>query len=402
MTRTAGRAITAIALGILIALTAILSGPSPERATASGGPALQPPFDFFSLMDIGVAPGFTDYLGPVVFAPNNPDTLIYGLLIGDDGVLNTIGVQRDANGHITGFDGDPAFFANADANDGGADFAPNGVLFVTTYGSGPEGNLMLQYKPGSTNPDKVTDLSTIGIPGSVGALRFVPSGFAGAGQLKIASYDGNKWYTVPFTENGAGTYDLGIASFDAQFADGTGPESPVYVSPGLGFSAPSVLVAEYNANAIGAYEIDAGGDPVPGTRRTFIADSSSFNPAGMVRDPVTGDAIIADYDSGNVYVVAGFAFIGAKGDLNCDGNVNGGDVITSIRHAAGADPDLPPTCPEIGEPYPFFGVASFDTFVGDMNCDSAVDEDDTLALLRYLGGLPSNSPNGCVPIADSF
>lgn len=170
--------------------------------------------------------------------------------------------------------------------DGGADFAPNGTLFVTTYPT----NQILQYLPGSTEPDRTTSLSTIGIPGSVGGLRFVPPGFPGAGELKVTSYDEDAWFTVPYSEAGDGTYSLGDVIFEVQLQD-TGPESPVYVFRGHKFPQLSVLIAEYDTGTISAYQMDSFRDPMPQTARVFI-QGDRFSPAAMVRDPVTYDVII--------------------------------------------------------------------------------------------------------------
>ena len=48
-------------------------------------------------------------------------------------------------------------------------------------------NELGQTKPGSTDEDKVTNLSSLGIASSSAALNFVPSGFGGAGTAKLVS-----------------------------------------------------------------------------------------------------------------------------------------------------------------------------------------------------------------------
>jgi hypothetical protein len=363
-----------------------------EAGGGGSGPSLQPPFTLdYTLTNVGTLPNTQDFIGGIIVSPDDPDTLIFGTSdLDDNGMLNTIAVVRDADGHITGFSGSATFLANADGNDAGADFAPNGTLFVSTY---PD-STVLQFKPGSTDPDKVVDLTTIGVTGSTGALRFVPAGFEGAGQLKIIDYSDDAWYTVPITEDGTGTYDFGTASLDAEFATDTGPESAVYVSSSHQFSQDSILLAEFEPGEVAAYTIDSAGNPVPPTRRTFIA-GEGFAPAGMVHDPVTGDLVISDYYGVGVYVIQGFVQDPVKGDLNCDGSVNGPDAVISILYAAGVTLDDPEDCPTIGEGYPNISIASGDNIVGDMNCDDQVDIDDTMTILRHLADLPTgiNTPS---------
>jgi hypothetical protein len=48
-------------------------------------------------------------------------------------------------------------------------------------------NSIGQIKSGSNRPNKQTDLNSLAIAPSVGALAFVPEGFAGASRLKITS-----------------------------------------------------------------------------------------------------------------------------------------------------------------------------------------------------------------------
>ena len=69
-----------------------------------------------------------------------------------------------------------------------------------------------------------------GIDPSVGTLAFVPPGFPGAGDLKIASYDAGTWYTVVLSPDGNGTYDIISVSDPILLAGGAnGPEGIIYV-----------------------------------------------------------------------------------------------------------------------------------------------------------------------------
>jgi hypothetical protein len=67
-----------------------------------------------------------------------------------------------------------------------------------------------------------------------------------------------------------------------------------------------MLVSEYSAGQVAAYAVDAHGDPIVSTRRTFIADLSGAD--GAYIDPVTGDFLFSTFGNGDrVVVVSGFA-----------------------------------------------------------------------------------------------
>ena len=129
--------------------------------------------------------------------------------------------------------------------------------------------------------NKVVDLEAIGVANTLGGLGFVPPGFPGAGRLKVASYIGVGWYDVPLTPDGNGTFDAGTAVWRAALG---GVEGIAYVPLGSPqFANPSVLVSEYGYGRVSAYEIDANGDPVSATRRSFINGLSGAEGATMAQ-----------------------------------------------------------------------------------------------------------------------
>ena len=72
-----------------------------------------------------------------------------------------------------------------------------------------------------------------------------------------------------------------------------------------GFPLDSMLVSEYSAGRIGTYAIDADGNPILATWRSFITDLSGAE--GAFIDPVTGDFLFSTFGGGNrVIVVSGF------------------------------------------------------------------------------------------------
>jgi hypothetical protein len=140
----------------------------------------------------------------------------------------------------------------------------------------------------------------------VGTAAFVPSGFAGAGKFKIASFSASTWFTGTLTPDGSGTYDLSVAKNTTITG---GPEGIIYVQgiTNPGFLADSVLVSEWQASKVGAYTIDGNGDPVLASRIDFIA-SGIVGAEGAVIDPLTGDFLFSTFGGGNrVLDISGFA-----------------------------------------------------------------------------------------------
>ncbi len=254
----------------------------------------------YSLETLGSVPGLPTPYGGVTFL--DADTLLIGGAANTVvGRLHTIDVTRDAGGHITGFVGTAVVYGNiGENNDGGVTFGPGGVLFTTRYRQ----NALGQTKPGSTDEDTVTALTPLGIASSVGGAAFVPAGMPGAGQFKLASYNDSRWYSVPLTPDGSGTFTLGVPTVD--LAINGGPEGIAYVPTGSPlFAAPAVLVSEYSANVVAAYDVDGNGDPLPGTRRVLVQNLSGAE--GAVIDPVSGDFLFSTFGTSNRLIrVGGF------------------------------------------------------------------------------------------------
>lgn len=107
---------------------------------------------------------------------------------------------------------------------------------------------------------------------STGSLQFVPTGFAGAGGFRIYSYSSGDYYTADLeAADGTGTFD--IANVNLITNTGGGPEGVVFVPLGSPlFPNPAVLVSEYQAGMVRAYDLDANGHPDPATRRDLSPD----------------------------------------------------------------------------------------------------------------------------------
>jgi len=281
----------------------------------------------YTILDLGTVDGVDPNYGGLVFDELDPNVLLLsGRANAQTAEIYALSVSRDKAGHVIGLSCEPpAFFSTAPGAsggiDGGLDFGPSGVLFYSTYSDNHIGQIL----PGSTAPDRLIDLSPLGIAASTGTLRFVPPGFAGAGRLKIASYNSGRWYDTAVAPAGDGTFDIQVSRGFVQLTGG--PEGIVYIAGGNpGFANDSILLSRYQAGAVSAYEIDRNGDPIPETARVFISGLGGVEGAAI--DPVTGDFFFSTFGGGNrVIRVSGFlAEAGCRSDLNGDGTVDGADL----------------------------------------------------------------------------
>lgn len=264
----------------------------------------------YSAASLGSVPALPPLYGGLTFLDSDT-VIIGGSANGAAGRIYQVDVVRGAGNHITGFAGNATPFRGGtigEFNDGGVVFGPGGVLFTSRWPV----NGLGQTKPGSTDEDKIIDLTGL-TASSNSAINFVPTGFAGAGRVKLVSWSGGQWYDATLSPDGSGTYNLiGITQVDVDpVAAGVqnvpgGPEGFVYIAAGNPlFSTNSMLIAEYSAGVIGAYELDAGGNPLVNTRRTFVEGLTGAEGAAI--DPITGDFLFSTFGGGNqVVVVQGF------------------------------------------------------------------------------------------------
>ena len=207
--------------------------------------------------------------------------------------------------HITGFSGTASVYPIAQAaigqfNDGGVAFGPQNVLFVTRSPV----NQVEQSKVGSSAPDKVVDLSPLGVVASTGSIGFVPPGFPGAGSMKIVSFTGGGWYHADFVPDGSGTFDITAASLRANIVGG--PEGIAFVPPGSPvFPSNSVLIALYGLGKVVTAPLDANGDPILANAQDVLQQLGHADGACM--DPVTGDFLFGSFNAqGQLIRVSGF------------------------------------------------------------------------------------------------
>lgn len=263
----------------------------------------------YSFTDLGSVPGLPTRYGGLTFLDNDT-ILIGGAANGATARISTIDVVRGAGNHVTGFAGNASAFGNVgDFNDGGVAFGPGGVLFTSQWPV----NKLGQTKPGSSDEDKVIDLAALGVAQSHAAINFVPTGFGGAGRVKLVSWAGGQWYDAALVPDGLGTFDLsGLTQIDLDLGSAGinvvpgGPEGFVYIAGGNPlFANNTMLISEFSANLVSAYDIDANGNPLVSTRRTFVSGLAGAEGAAI--DPVTGDFLFSTFGGSNqVIVVQGF------------------------------------------------------------------------------------------------
>jgi hypothetical protein len=174
-------------------------------------------------------------------------------------------------------------------------------------------NELGQTRPGETDEARIDDLAALGVAQSHAAINFIPPGFAGAGEARLVSWSGGQWYDLDLTPDGSGTFDISnVTQIDLDpVAPGIqnlpgGPEGFVWIDgANPGFLTDSLLVADWSADRISAYELDADSNPLVTTRRDFLTGLDGAE--GAVIDPVTGDFLFSTFGGGDQLVrVSGF------------------------------------------------------------------------------------------------
>jgi hypothetical protein len=274
--------------------------------------------DSYQLYDIGATPSivYYDYHSfGTQFKPGDLNTLyrVHSVWTPERGYTAALveqKVNRGLGDHVVGFEGDPKVtfipVSSSTGVSGGFDISPDGVLFISTSSFGSPGKYIFQYKPGSTTPDKVIDVTAFSEEG-FSTLKFVPEGFPDAGSLKaLGSRDPvtgeGAFKTILLTPDGAGTYNI----------EGARPEATVY---SYFYSSQSTLYSGYSAqdfayllsgspgidspsltflnSSLFNFDIDSNGNPIPSPQVSVVGAGLAYNWKGnIVSDPLTGDLLI--------------------------------------------------------------------------------------------------------------
>src|SRR5712692_186994 len=258
----------------------------------------------YAIVFQGPIPSVPSRHGGITFKSGDPNTLLVcGAAESGSGAIYSLGVTRDADGHINGFVEPAVLVVTAVNCDGGLAFDPTDVLFYSRWPS----NELGQIKPGSTITDKVIDLAPLGVENAHSALNLVPQGFPGEGNLKMVTWDGGQWNDATLVPDGTGTFDLATVTQIPDSRVTGGPEGILCVpTTSPLFGTPSVLILAWSAGTVDAYEVDANGDPVVSTRKLFMSTPSSDLPEGVAQDPISGDLLFGTFPRPDVIIVSGF------------------------------------------------------------------------------------------------
>src|SRR5215813_7306722 len=90
-------------------------GGEPADPLGTTEPTIAPPFDSnYSLLSIGYPLGVQTYFGGLTFKYDDPNTMLIAGAAGSGvGRIYQIAVNRDANGHIVGFNGSATLYPGA-------------------------------------------------------------------------------------------------------------------------------------------------------------------------------------------------------------------------------------------------------------------------------------------------
>lgn len=282
----------------------------PPPMAAGADVQLAPPFDaVYKVYDLGTVPGVPNNLGGIVVRPmDHTKLLVAGASETSAGAIYEIGVTRDTCGHIVGFSGSATLVANTPYVDANLVYATSDLLLYTEW---PQYTLSQLQAAGST-ADRRTDLRPHGMPDTgdsgPGGLGIVPAGLAAAGELRLVTWPGGRWFHVSTAPDG------NLLNVSAIAETATLPNQPggfAYVPAGSpGFTTQSLIVAEWRSDStqdrVAVYDVDGNGDPLPATRREFFLKFP--RPWGAYFEPVTGDYLFLSWGTGDdrVYVVQGF------------------------------------------------------------------------------------------------
>ena len=293
--------------------------PLPPDATSCPPPAnaagpdvqLAAPFDtLYKVYDLGAVPGVPNSLGGTVIRSSDPNKLLVaGASESSGGAIYEIGVTRNTCGHITGFVGTAQQVASTPYVDANLVYLTSSLLLYTEW---PQYTLS-QLAGSAAVADRRTDLRPMGMPESgdsgPGGLGIVPAGLAAAGQLRLVTWPGGRWYHVAHTADG------NLVNVSSITETTTLPNQPggfAYVPAGSpGFMTQSLIVAEWRSSdstldRVAVYDVDANGDPMTATRREFFQKFP--RPWGAYFEPVTGDYLFLSWGTGDdhLYIVQGF------------------------------------------------------------------------------------------------
>ena len=254
----------------------------------------------------------------MAFKPGDPNTLyrVVGNGLYEQPILEEYKVRRGLGDHIVGIDGSPKLtFLNTGGRyysyyAGGFDISPDGVLFLSGFYDYHEGSSILEYKLGSTSPDKVISVQQYSYYG-YSSLKFVPQEFPGAGTLKAAGLHDNPYGafffdSIELSPDGAGTYNITKTQTEAiadvpffysqEYPFGSSErlnQGLLYLLPGTpGIDSPTLSVA---SSSLFNYGIDSNSNPMFSQQQSVVGAGLGTSEWSQAIDPLTGDLLFDAY-----------------------------------------------------------------------------------------------------------
>ncbi len=86
----------------------------------------------------------------------------------------------------------------------------------------------------------------------------------------------------------------------------------------------------------------------------------------------------------------------AKGNLDCDDDIDVHDVLAELQYVGGSPSAQEPGCPVIGSVGGAQTAGLATGMYGDIDCDEDVDGVDVLLILRFVAGVPADLPLDCL------
>jgi hypothetical protein len=275
---------------------------------------LAPEFQsYYRVFDLGEISGVPNPIGGITVKFGDPSVLLVaGKSEKPEGAIYEVKVTRDPCGHIMEFASEGVLVAKTPYVDANLVYSPGkDLLFYTKW---PQYTLC-QLPYGSSSPAVQTNLINFGMEfigdQGPGGLGFVPPGIPDvAGDLRVVTWPGGRWYHVDLKANGE---LFKVASIRKTKQLPNKPGGFAYVPAGSpGFESEAIIVSEFREyepekHRVVVYEVDNAGDPVVSTRKEFLTKFP--RPWGAYFEPVTGDFLFLSWGAGanRVFLIQGFA-----------------------------------------------------------------------------------------------
>ena len=277
----------------------------------------------YSLIDLGSAAGVPSQYGGVFILASEPNSLyIGGSANTAAGALYRIGLVRDGNNRITGFSGSATQVSPAPFVDGGIVRDPGGLI---SYARWPE-NAYAQINLSTGTVVNQINLIPLGVASSSASVAFIPSGYPGAGGMRIGSWSGGQFYSAAYSVGAGGIISISSVTQITGSTLPGGPEGWAYVPMGSPqVPSPSMIVSEFSSGSVALFDMDASGNPVIASRRLFVSGLTGAEGAAI--DPVSGSFLFSTFGGGSkVIVVNGFVAPPMGLSTLTPGNLNFGAV----------------------------------------------------------------------------